>query len=127
MKLVANENIPLASVRLLREAGHEVVSISEHSPGMSDKEVLRFAHANQSVLITFDADYGELIYAAQAPCPSGILFLRIPPGPAEEPGKLIAKLLKHLGSEVLGYFISIDSESLRRKPLPNNVKVVKTS
>ncbi|WP_369406476.1 DUF5615 family PIN-like protein [Candidatus Thiosymbion oneisti] len=35
MRLLANENIPLASVSALREAGHDVGSVSERSPGIS--------------------------------------------------------------------------------------------
>ena len=40
MKLLANENVPLASVRALRDLGHDVASIAEDSPGVSDEEVV---------------------------------------------------------------------------------------
>lgn len=40
MRFLANENFPLPSVRLLREAGHDVVSISEETPGITDSQVL---------------------------------------------------------------------------------------
>lgn len=43
MRLLANENYPLASIRLLRTAGHEVESIAENSPGVKDHEVLELA------------------------------------------------------------------------------------
>ena len=33
MKLLANENVPLASVRALRDLGQDVASIAEDSPG----------------------------------------------------------------------------------------------
>lgn len=35
MKLLANENIPLRTVRALRSAGEDVLSITESSPGMA--------------------------------------------------------------------------------------------
>ena len=40
MRLLANENVPLAAVRVLREAGWDVVAVSECAPSISDVEVL---------------------------------------------------------------------------------------
>jgi predicted nuclease of predicted toxin-antitoxin system len=60
MWFLANENFPLPSVRLLRQAGYDVASITEDSPGIEDSEVLTRAANEQQVVITFDRDYGEL-------------------------------------------------------------------
>ena len=43
MQFLANENVPLKSVYLLREAGHDVAAIIEDSPGVKDEEVLKLA------------------------------------------------------------------------------------
>ena len=40
MRFLANENFPLPSVHLLRQAGHDVVSITEESPGITDDRIL---------------------------------------------------------------------------------------
>jgi Domain of unknown function (DUF5615) len=40
MKLLANENIPRGMVRRLREMGHDVLAISESSPGVTDAVVM---------------------------------------------------------------------------------------
>lgn len=40
MWFLANENFPLPSVRLLRQAGYDVASVTEDSPGIEDSEVL---------------------------------------------------------------------------------------
>jgi predicted nuclease of predicted toxin-antitoxin system len=47
---------------MLREVGHDVVSISELYPGISDREVLEIATKEQRAIITFDSDYGELVF-----------------------------------------------------------------
>ncbi|MCY4551898.1 MAG: DUF5615 family PIN-like protein [Defluviicoccus sp.] len=73
MKLLANENIPLDSVRSLRSGGHDVVSISEQSPGISDEDVIRIARAENRIIVTFDRDYGELVFRRGWPPPAGIL------------------------------------------------------
>ena len=41
MNLLANENFPLLSVRLIRNAGHDVASVIEDTPGAGDEEVLK--------------------------------------------------------------------------------------
>ena len=79
MKLLADENIPLASVRDLRDFGHDVISIAERSPGMSDEEVLRLAQAEHRVVVTFDRDFGEMGFRRRLPAPAGILYLRFVP------------------------------------------------
>jgi len=40
MDFLANENFPLFSIRILREAGHNVASVSEDSSGAKDFFVL---------------------------------------------------------------------------------------
>lgn len=40
MRFIANENVPPATIRILREAGLDVVAISEESPGIKDSAVL---------------------------------------------------------------------------------------
>jgi Domain of unknown function (DUF5615) len=36
MQFLANENFPLPSVRMLRQAGYDIGSITEDSPGIED-------------------------------------------------------------------------------------------
>ncbi|MEW5920437.1 MAG: DUF5615 family PIN-like protein [Bacillota bacterium] len=62
MKFLANENIPLKSIEVLRKKGFDVKSVSELFPGISDKEVLTFAKKEQRIILTFDKDYGYLLY-----------------------------------------------------------------
>ena len=55
MRFLANENMPLASVRVLRDAGFDVASITEDSLGISDEGVLRRAHAENRIILTSTA------------------------------------------------------------------------
>ncbi len=79
MQLLANENFPLVSVQLLRQAGYEIASITEDSPGIEDPEVLARAVDEQRIILTFDRDYGELIYRFRLPPPKGVIYLRFRP------------------------------------------------
>ena len=71
MKFLANENIPLASVNILRNAGILISSITEDSPGIDDRTVLAKAKANSQIILTFDSDYGEMIFKNKLPTPAG--------------------------------------------------------
>ena len=39
MNFLANENIPLKSIKGLRESGYDIASITEECPGISDEKV----------------------------------------------------------------------------------------
>lgn len=79
MRFLANENFPLPSVRLLRQAGYDLASVTEDSPGIEDAQVLSRAADEQRVILNFDRDYGELIYRLRLPSPTGVLYLRFRP------------------------------------------------
>ena len=93
MKLLANENIPLLSVRGLRDLGHDIVSVAEQSPGISDEEVLRLSRAHNRVIVTFDRDYGELVFGRRLLTPAGILYLRFVPRNPLEVTEYVSRLL----------------------------------
>ncbi|TCS69000.1 putative nuclease of predicted toxin-antitoxin system [Sulfuritortus calidifontis] len=118
MKLLANENIPLATIRRLRTQGHDVASIVEMAAGSTDEQVLRQAHDEDRVLFTFDRDYGELIYVRGLPCPSGLIYLRFIPSTPEEPAERLARLFAEMSDGLIGGFVVVDRDGYRRRPLP---------
>jgi predicted nuclease of predicted toxin-antitoxin system len=61
MRLLADENIPLESVRALRDAGHDVYAASEGVRGEPDERHLARAIAEDRLIVTFDRDFGELV------------------------------------------------------------------
>ena len=62
MKLLANENFPLDSIRLLFQQGFDIKSIGIDYSGITDREVMQIAIKEQRTILTFDRDYGELIF-----------------------------------------------------------------
>ena len=89
MKLLANENFPLTSVQFLRSKGHDVLFVGEDFPGISDEEVLEVALKEKRTILTFDRDYGELIFKYQKRLPKGVLYLRLETFDPMEPGLLV--------------------------------------
>jgi predicted nuclease of predicted toxin-antitoxin system len=118
MEFLANENFPLPSVNLLRQAGYNVASVTEGFPGIEDSQVLTYAADEQRVILTFDRDYGELIYRLRLPSPRGIIYMRFRPHTPEEPAVMFLNLLQTEGLKLDGQFTVVDRDRIRQRPLP---------
>lgn len=118
MLFLANENFPLPSVRLLREGGYDVASITEDSPGIKDTEVLARAVDEQRIILTFDSDYGELIYRFRLPSPTGVIYLRFRPHTPQEPATLLLNLLQIEELQFEERFTVMERDRIRQRPLP---------
>lgn len=118
MRFLTDENVPAPSVQLLRRAGHDVAAIGELAPGIADEAVLAFARENGRVLITFDRDFGELVYHRGAPVPPGIIYLRVRPTSVTSAGEAVERLLRPSSIIIPGHFIVVDDDKVRQRPLP---------
>lgn len=116
-RLLANENVPLPSVTLLRDAGFDVAAIAESRPGLPDRAVLELAVADARWIVTFDRDYGELIYARDMPSPPALILLRVRSYRPEDPGRVLVELLLE-PSRFAGQFVVVEESSIRIRPLP---------
>jgi len=56
IKLLADENIPIKTVDALRRKGINIISVTEFSPGSSDRKVLNIANRKERIVVTFDKD-----------------------------------------------------------------------
>jgi predicted nuclease of predicted toxin-antitoxin system len=119
MRFLANENIPMASIQLLQKFDHNVLAISEGSIGLDDETVLRTAREQQRILITFDRDYGELIFKRQLPAPPGVLYLRFDPVTPTEPAEFLLTLLRAGEPKFENQFTVLSRNQIRQRPLPN--------
>ena len=97
MKFLANENIPFTTVLYLRAKGYDITSIGIDFPGIQDKMVLALVQEQGRTILTFDRDYGELIFKHQIRPANGVIYFRLDEFGPEEPGKIVEKLM--LGSE----------------------------
>jgi len=94
------------------------VSVAEVAPAISDRQVLKMAETEGRILITFDSDYGELVYFQGVPCPTGIIYLRFVPSNPLEPAEQVDQLLTQSGLEIIGGFFVLDRSVIRRRKLP---------
>jgi hypothetical protein len=100
---------------LLRSSGFDCASIQDDQIGSVDVDVLHRAAVEGRVVLTFDRDFGELVFRRQAPIPSGIIFVRYRPAYPEEPGESVLLLVSSLAVE--GRFTTISRRRVRQRPL----------
>jgi predicted nuclease of predicted toxin-antitoxin system len=115
MKFLANENIPLLSVQYLRNLGYDVRYISEYKSGITDRQVLSIAIKEKRTIITFDRDYGELIFKYKMRPEKGIIYLRIDEFSPDTPGIIIDNALKSNKFSLDSKLTVIDKNGIRQR------------
>lgn len=119
--LLANENIPAALVRLLQPGGFDVQAVAELMPMASDRAVLAHTRQHSRSILTFDRDYGELVFARAAPPPPAIIYLRQGPQAVDEYARVITELLFGDSQYWLGHLVVVRGRGVRRRPLPQPI------
>jgi predicted nuclease of predicted toxin-antitoxin system len=92
MKFLANENFPYASINYLKNRGFDITSIGMENPSIKDAEVMEIAVREERTILTFDRDYGELIFRHNHKPEMGVIFLRLENYSPIEPGEIIEQL-----------------------------------
>lgn len=116
-RLLVNENFPYPSVRVLRERGVDVFAVVDSMRGAPDEQILAAAREQSRWLVTFDRDYGELVFTRGHRPPAAIVFIRQEPFPPVRPAELLLELLAE-PEKVDGHFVVLGPASMRRRALP---------
>ena len=75
-KFLANENVPRPAIDAVRRAGLDVSWVKEWSAGADDEAVMAKALAEGRVLVTFDKDFGELVFRRGQDASRGVVLMR---------------------------------------------------
>lgn len=125
MDFLANENFPMPSVNLLRDADHNVAAIASEEPGSPDEHILERAVAEGRGILTFDRDYGRLIFDLGLAPPPGVAYFRFVPASLTEPAERLLGLLEQpdLSIEqpdlsIVGAFTVVERDRIRQRSLP---------
>lgn len=115
MKFLANENIPLSSVRYLDKSGFDILSIGIFSPGIDDNAVMDIAMKEDRTIITFDRDYSELIFRYGYMPNAGVIYLRFAEYTPEYPGEIIRQLVNSGEINFRKCLTVIDERGIRQR------------
>ena len=116
MRLCADENVPGDCVAWLRKKGHDVLWIREWAPGSSDTAVLSRAFEEKRLLVTFDKDFGELVFRSGANASHGILLIRFIRYSSKALGERVAAVLESR-DDWWGHFTVVDDQGIRMRRL----------
>jgi predicted nuclease of predicted toxin-antitoxin system len=84
----------------LTQAGHDVFFLGDHyDPRMNDIDILRLAVQEQRIVITLDADFGELVYHS-GESRYGVLLLRMPDARAAEKVRVVEEIITQFGNQL---------------------------
>lgn len=118
MKFLADENFPLPSVTVLREAGHDVRHVGETASGSSDVDVVAMANSSERTVLTFDSDLGTLAVARNLPTRSGIVYFRLYRYKPDAPGlMLLDYLAANPGTELSMRITVFDPPRVRQRKI----------
>jgi predicted nuclease of predicted toxin-antitoxin system len=116
MNILADANIEGALVRWLRSIQCNVIWACELPPSTPDSSLMDLANETQSVLLTYDRDFGELVFR-QRQIAHGIVLLRFTP---KHEAPRLALLQRHWQTVVRqskNHFTVVNDSKVRVRPL----------
>jgi predicted nuclease of predicted toxin-antitoxin system len=112
-RILLDENMPRSLAEALVAAGHDVLSVATVAAGIDDRAVLDLARSGNRWLLTFDSDFGELVFQKGEAPPPAILFFRLHPMVQAD---LLALALRALADDAVAGFTVVTREGTRRRP-----------
>ena len=86
LKFLIDESADIRVAGYLRGLGHDVAIVAtDYAPSLKDATVLAIALEEQRILITFDRDFGELVFV-HGHRHAGVLYFRL--GPIDLPTEI---------------------------------------
>ena len=104
---------------MLNKRGLSINSVVEIQKGMLDEEILNYARKNKLIIITFDKDFGELVFKEKLST-YGIILLRIELKTITSLADLLYKLLSEKEFNPIKKFIVVKEERIRTISLKTN-------
>jgi predicted nuclease of predicted toxin-antitoxin system len=112
MKILADENIEQEFIEALREADFEVISVRESYIGSADDEILQTAVNEKAIIMTYDTDFGELVFRFGLES-NGVILLRLHGLSLTEKTENTIAVLRDHADELENAFTVISENSVR--------------
>ena len=88
--------------------------------GESDLVVLEWARSEARIVVTYDRDFGFLVYRTRAPIPPGIIYLRSQPVVPESTALELLAIMDTPGVALEGRLTVVEPGRIRQRPLPQD-------
>lgn len=100
---------------MLRKQGFDVKSIQEDCPGVRDEKVMQIASEQDLIILTFDSDYGELIFKYAKNNPPAVVFFREKGNTPDFAGTALLTLLQNKNIHLANAFTVVEIDSVRQR------------
>ncbi len=114
MKIVADESVDYEIVISLRKHDFIILAIDDLLKGADDEKVLNFALQENSILITEDKDFGELVYRLNK-SHLGIVLIRLGGLDSKSKSEIVIKSIKDNFEQMKNSFSVISPNQTRIK------------
>ncbi|MBM4166222.1 MAG: hypothetical protein FJ218_04780 [Ignavibacteria bacterium] len=112
MKFLIDECVDEEIVERLRQDKHQTIYVAEIEMGISDDIVLSLSNEPETLLLTSDKDFGELVYR-QKQIFNGVILIRLTGLSAKKKATIVSDaILKH-EKELTNAFTVISYNSVR--------------
>lgn len=118
MRLLADANIESAIVSWLRSNGHDVLWAADLPPATSDNALIERANTEKRVLLTYDHDFGEMVYL-QGRTSVGVVLLRTGLALQADRLEFLVRRWPAVSPQAEGHFTVVSERSTRVRPLPS--------
>ncbi len=112
MRFITDENMGPTVSKWLVTKGHEIFSVYDESPGLTDEEILEKAFQENYIVITGDKDFGELVYKHQLPH-KGVVLLRLTDETPPSKIKVLEQLLSQYAEQLPNKFTVVTEIGVR--------------
>jgi predicted nuclease of predicted toxin-antitoxin system len=116
MRFLADENISRHVIERLRREGHDVVSIAETRPGVSDDDVLSATGHDARILITEDRDFGEMVIRQRYEV-RGVMLLELDRLTTMAEAEAVVEVVVAHAERLAGNLVVIEPGRIRLRPL----------
>lgn len=94
----------------------EVMWVAEDCPGVSDEDVAARCSESGSILLTFDKDFGELVFRRGLASGSGVVLFRVTPESPEDAAAIVLAAVTTV-RDIEGKFCVIRRDRVRVRPM----------
>ncbi|MDP2844817.1 MAG: DUF5615 family PIN-like protein [Candidatus Methanoperedens sp.] len=112
MNFLADENVDRQIVERLRHEGYDVRYIAETDAGISDDEVLDLANREESLLLTADKDFGELVFRLRK-ITIGVVLIRLAGLTPARKAEIVVETINKHDTELLNAFSVVTIGAIR--------------
>ena len=115
MRFIVDESTGSAVVESLRNAGHDVLAVSEAMPQADDPDILARARSEGRILVTNDKDFGDLVFRS-GQSHHGVVLLRLHDESPINRVRVMKDLLGQYSGRLADHFTVATETSVRIRP-----------